>query len=166
MKFRSLFCNPKIIFKVDGKPPQKSEWGGKNADLVIKLREAALQARNKSGFDQCFTTPIKLSITIHVPDYSQLIIDDPKLHVGDLDSLVAGVCDYLHKGPKKGENKFELSSLFDSKPEIGPDIPLIIDDDSKITNIIAEKKVTKGKTFYEVEIELLKHSSTIQHNVE
>jgi len=160
MKFRSLFGNSKIIFKVDGKSPQKSEWGGKNADLVIKLREAALQARNEAGFDQCFTTPIKVSITIYAPnidnrDYSQSTPDDPKLYIGDLDSLVAGICDYLHKGPTEGENKFASSSLFDDKPEIGIDIPLIIDDDSKITSIIAEKKVSKKETYYVVKIELL-----------
>ena len=51
--------------------------------------------------------------------------------------------------------------MFDDKPEIGPDISLIIDDDSKITKIIAEKKVTQGKSFYDVEIEPLNH-----HNVQ
>lgn len=160
MTFRNFFGNKNIVFKVYGKPPQKSEWGGKNADLVIKLREAALQARNKTGFDQCFTTPVKVSITIYAPNidnrnYSQSTSDDPKLYIGDLDSLVAGICDYLHKGPTEGENKFESSSLFDDKPEIGIDVPLIVDDDSKITNIIAEKKVSKKEIYYVVKIELL-----------
>jgi len=159
MNIKKIFSKKSITFTVTGKPPQKSQWGTKDAELVIKLREAALKARNNAGINQCITTPIKLSITIYAPNiddinYSQDIVDDPKLYIGDLDSLVAGICDYLHKGPKK-ENKFIPSPLFDNKPEIGPDIPLIIDDDSKIISIMAEKKVSEKQIYYTVKIELL-----------
>ena len=151
--------NDTITFTVDGKPPQKSQWGTKYAYLVVKLRDAALKAREKAGFDQCFTTLIKLNITIYAPNiddtsYVQNGPDDPKLYVGDLDSSVSGICDYLHRGPKKGENNFTPSPLFDDKPEIRPEIPLIIDDDSKITSIVAEKKTSK-QTYYVVKIELI-----------
>ena len=70
---------------------------------------------------------------------------------GDLDSLVAGVCDYLQRGPKPGNN-FTPSPLFDTRPEIGPEVSLIIEDDSQIVIISAEKKIS-NMSYYEVEIE-------------
>lgn len=160
MKFRSLFGNPKITFTVDGKPPQKSEWGGDNASLVIKLRKAALKARKESGHEKCIESPVKLNLIVYAPnfddrDYIQSGNDDEKRYVGDLDSLVAGVCDYLSKAPEKpGRNNFFPSVLFDQEHEIGPTISLIIEDDSQIKMIHAEK-IISDKLFYVVEIELL-----------
>ena len=43
----------KITFKVDGKPPQKSQWRNENAHLIIKLRQAALDARKKAKITKC-----------------------------------------------------------------------------------------------------------------
>ena len=160
MNFRSLFGNSKIIFKVDGKPPQKSEWGGDNANLVIKLRKAALAARNKAGFNKCITSPVKLKMTVYAPNlddrgYEQSGNDDDKRYIGDLDSLIAGACDYLSRAPEEpGRNKFQPSSLFDNEPEIGPTIPLIIKDDSQIKIISAEKIISENLS-YVVEIEII-----------
>ena len=151
-----MFRKNRIKFKVDGKPPQKSQWGTDDAILVIKLREAALETRTKIGLAKCFTTPIKLKLTVYAPniddrDYKQTGDNDPKKYIGDLDSLVAGVCDYLYHGPEL-VNNFVPSPLFDTKPEIGPQVSLIIEDDSQITNIISEKKVSDS-LYYVVEIE-------------
>lgn len=145
----------KISFDVDDKPPRKSQWG-KDAKLIIKLRESALKARNDEGIDKYFSGRVKLNLIIYSPNianitYQQTGNDDPEKFVGDLDSFVAGVCDYLHKGPKKGENNFEPSPLFDDKPEIGPDAPLIIYDDSQIVEINA-KKEEGDSTHYHVEV--------------
>jgi len=160
MKFRSLFGDSKITFKVDGKPPQKSEWGGENASLVIKLRKAALKARKDAGRDKCIASPVKLNLVVHAPniddrDYIQSGNDDEKRYVGDLDSLVAGVCDYLSKAPEKpGRNNFSPSVLFNQEPEINPIIPILIEDDSQIQIITAEK-IVSNELFYVVEIKLL-----------
>lgn len=159
MTLKNIFGRKPILFTVQGKPPQKSQWGTKDAELIIKLREAALKARIDSGYKTHLKTNIKLNVTIYAPnvddrEYVQVTPDDPKLYIGDLDSLVAGICEYLHKGPKKGENKFQPSPLFDDKPEIRPEIPIIIDDDSRITKIMA-KKVTKNQTYYNVKITLI-----------
>ena len=136
----------RIDFSVDGKPPKKSQWGTEDAPLVAKLREVALDARKNVGMDGYYEGPIKLKLTIYAPnivdvDHKPTGDDDPTKFIGDLDSFVAGVCEYLHKGPKKGENKFEPHSIFDDKPEIGPDIPLIIFDDSQIVEINAKKEL-------------------------
>lgn len=163
MNFRSLFGNSKIIFKVDGKPPQKSEWGGDNANLVIKLRKAALKARKKSGRDKYITSPVKLNLIVHAPniddrDYIQKGDYDEKRFIGDLDSLIAGVCDYLSRAPEKpGRNNFEPSVLFETEPDVGPTVTLIIEDDSQI-KIISAEKIVSDDLFYVVEIESLENS--------
>lgn len=160
MNFKNLFSNKKIVFKVDGKPPQKSEWGGENARLIIKLRKAALEARQKAGQNKCITSPVKLSLIVYAPNidnrnYKQKGDYDEKRFVGDLDSLIAGVCDYLSRAPEEpGRNNFKPSELFDSEPDVGSTIPLIIQDDSQIKIIHAEK-IVSGELSYVVEIELL-----------
>ncbi len=158
MKFRSLFGNSKIVFTVDGKPPQKSKWGGDNASLIIKLRKAALKARGKAGRDKCITSPVKLDLTVYAPNiddrnYKQTGDDDEKRYIGDLDSLIAGVCDHIsHAREEPGRNNFNPSKLFDQEPDIDPTIPLIIQDDSQVEGISA-KKIFSDKLSYVVEIE-------------
>jgi Holliday junction resolvase RusA-like endonuclease len=160
MKFSRFFGKLKIAFKVDGKPPQKSEWGENNASLVIELRKAALKARTKKGLGKCLVNPVKLELDVYAPniddrDYKQTGDSDEKRYVGDLDSLIAGVCDYLSRAPvEPGQNHFEPSPLFDNEPEISPTIPLIIKDDSQI-KIINAKKIISKKTYYVVKIELI-----------
>ena len=157
MRFSKFFGKSKIVFKVDGKPPQKSAWGD-DAPLVIDLRNAALKARTKIGLDKCITTPVKLKLDVYAPnidnrDYRQTEDDDEQRYIGDLDSLIAGVCDYLSRSPEEpGRNNFVPSLLFNSYPEIAPTIPLIIKDDSLI-KIINAKKIISKKTYYVVEIE-------------
>ncbi len=168
MNFRSLFGNSKITFKVDGKPPKKSEWGGDDAHLVIKLRKAALKARTESGREKCITSSVKLNLIVHAPniddrDYKQTGDDDEKRFVGDLDSLVAGVCDYLSKAPEEpGRNNFKPSHLFDSEPNIGPTIPLLIQDDSQIKIINAEKIISK-ELFYVVELQIIWNAQDVKN---
>jgi Holliday junction resolvase RusA-like endonuclease len=160
MIFDKIFGKTKIVFKVNGKPPQKSEWGGKDAPLIIELRKAALKARTKRGLSKCIVTPVKLKLDVYAPniddrDYKQTGDDDEKRYIGDLDSLIAGVCDYLSRAPEDpGKNKFVPSPLFDNEPEIAPTIPLIIKDDSQIKTISAKKIISK-KTYYVVEVELI-----------
>lgn len=153
----------KISFVVDGKPPRKSQWGKEDAELIIKLREAGLKARNDAGIGESHSGPVKLNLTIYAPNitnrnYIQTGNDDPKKFVGDLDNFVSGVCDYLHKGPIDGENNHTINSLFNDKPEIGPKVSLIIDDDSQIIEINA-KKETGDKIYYHVEVIFIKWRS-------
>lgn len=147
-----------IKFDVKGKPPQKSQWGEeKAAPSIINLRDAALKARTKAGINKCFASPVKMKLTVYAPnidnpDYVQTGDDDEKRYVGDLDSLIAGVCDYLRAGPPIANN-FKPSALFNEKPEIGPDVALIIKDDSQIVSIRAKKKHS-SKLHYVVQIRL------------
>lgn len=160
MIFDEFFGKSKIVFKVDGKPPQKSEWGGKNAQLVIDLRKAALKARIKAGLSECIKTPVKLKLEVHAPntdkmDYRQKGDNDEEKYHGDLDSLIAGVCDYLSRSKEEpGRNNFVPNPLFDNELEIYPDIPILIEDDSLI-KIINAKKIFSEKPHYVVTIELI-----------
>ena len=147
-----------ISFDVEGKPPKKSQWGKDGADLVIKLRDAALDARKNAGIHHCYHGHVKLSLVVYAPNishvhYRQTSDDDPKKFIGDLDSLVSGVCEYLQRAEPEDET-FNLSPLFNEKPEIGPKVPLIIKEDSQIVEIIA-KKIPNEIPHYHVEIEYL-----------
>ena len=149
-----------IKFDVNGKPPQKSEWSeNKTAIQIINLRETALKARTKAGMNKCFTSPVKMKLTVYAPnidkqEYKQKGDDDENRYVGDLDNLVAGICDCLGASKTKpGENNFAPSKLFDDKPEIRPEIPIIIQDDSQIVSIRAKKKQS-SKLHYIVQIRL------------
>jgi len=146
----------RISFDVEGKPPKKSNWGTDDAELVIKFREDALKARTEAGFDDCFHESVKLNLTVFAPNttdinYKQTGDDDPKKYIGDLDSLVAGICEYLQPAPNNPELDF---SHFEGRDEIGPSIALIIKNDSQIVEINAEKKESKTLR-YHVEIESL-----------
>jgi len=146
-----------ISFDVEGKPPKKSQWGTSDAILVIKLREAALKSRNDAYLFPCYHGPIKLNLTVYAPNitymkYKQYGDDDPNKFIGDLDSLVSGVCEYLQPAPK--DITFEPSPLFNGKNEIGPDIPLIIKNDSQIVEVCA-KKMHDDFLHYHVEIEFI-----------
>ena len=153
MKFRSLFGNPKITFTVYGKPPQKSEWGAADLDSIIKLRETALKARNDAGYSESIQGEIQLHVVVFSPiTYDRNIAQHQ--HLGDLDSLVAGICDYIHKGPINDDGSFKPNPKFNDHPEIGPDKSIIIEDDSQITKIIAEKKES-NQTYYKIKINLI-----------
>jgi len=147
----------RIVFDVEGKPPKKSNWGTDDADLVIKFREEALKARTKEGLSDYFHDSIKLNLIVYAPNiidmnYKQTGDDDPKKFVGDLDSLVAGVCEYLQPAPTNPDLK--INPILQEKKEIGPDVALIIKNDSQIVEINA-KKILDNRLHYHVEIESL-----------
>ena len=147
----------RISFDVKGKPPKKSQWGTNDASLVIKLREEALQARKSKEIPEGYDGPVKLNLIVYAPnisnmEYKQTGDDDPKKFVGDLDSLVSGVCEYLQPAPTNPEIK--NSPLFDGKDEIGTSVPLIIKNDSQITEITA-KKILDEELHYHVDVDFL-----------
>ena len=84
--------------------------------------------------------------------YIQTGDDDPKRYVGDLDSLVAGVCEYLQPAPNNPE--LEINPILNEKKEIGRDVALIVENDSQIVEINAKKE--KSETLrYHVDVESL-----------
>ncbi len=146
-----------IIFDVEGKPPKKSNWGKDDAHLIVKLREEALKAREKLEIRGCFQGKVKLNLIVHAPnidnmEYKQTGDDDPKKFIGDLDSLVAGVCEYLQPAPTNPD--LEIHSVFEGKDEIGPSIPIIIQNDAQIVEITAKKEID-DTLHYHVEVTAL-----------
>ena len=146
-----------IIFDVEDKPPKKYNWGKDDADLVIKFREAALKARTEAERPDCFHESVKLNLIVYAPNPTDMKLkqtgdDDPNRYVGDLDSLVAGVCEYLQPAPNNPDLK--INPILKEKKEIGPDVALILENDSQIVEINA-KKIPGDRLHYHVEIEAI-----------
>lgn len=144
----------RVYFDIEGIPPSKSKWSKDDADLIIKLRENALQARQKKGFD-IFHGPIKLTLIIYAPnitniDYKHSGSKDPNRFVGNLENLVSRVCEYLQAAPTNPDD--DIIPIFNRKKEIGPSIPLLIKHNSQLVEISA-KKIYDHILHYRVEIE-------------
>jgi len=122
---------------------------------VIRFREEALKARTEAERSDCFHESVKLNLIVYAPNptdmnYVQKGDDDPNRYVGDLDSLVAGVCEYLQPAPNNPDLK--INPVLQEKKEIGPEVALIIENDSQIVEINA-KKILGDRLHYSVEIE-------------
>jgi len=132
-----------IEILIENIPPkkhgEKSMWDNPTESKRIVSLRKELFNRIKTplkGF-------IKLELNLYVPKN--------KLEsIGDLDNFITGICDALQKSHMR-INKF--NSLFD-KPEnksIHPQKISFIENDSKITSIIANKKLTnKGNIHYKL----------------
>ena len=142
----------KIKFKVEGRPPRKSGlkscWSirGKEWELIYKLRDCAFEAKKPYGIDDYFKTNAKISIIIYTP---YLTKKDEHEHIGDLDTFVAGIFEAIQPAP---QNKtLVIDEKLKNHPDFGSEIPLLIEDDSYITEVNA-KKIKNDDTFYEIEI--------------
>lgn len=137
------------MFTVGGRPPRKyaseSGWGKNEAKFILKLREAALDARKKAGLTECFSCPVRLDLTVYAPNITQTIAPD---HIGDLDALIGGVCESLQAAHPNAP----INTIFKGKDEINPAIPLIVSNDSLIA-IINAKKIKDDNVHYTVMIE-------------
>jgi len=146
-----------VKFDVRGKPPRKHDnqsiWSHpKESRRVILLREKALESSKGMDHEVIFIGPVRLELVVFAPNilernYKQIHDDDPQAYVGDLDSFVAGVCESLKPNLEvKGGPEFE------GRNDISPSRPLIIDDDSQIVSIKAEKR-TSEDIHYTVTVE-------------
>lgn len=140
-----------IKFTVEGKPPKKSTaescWTSKEVNHVFELRKKALESRKKAGLNDCFTCPVRIILTVYAPNI--LHRKDRSDYVGDLDSIVGGVCESL----RPADEQVGHVPIFDGHDEIAPKIPLILEDDDQVKEIIADK--VENKTHYTVIIEPL-----------
>jgi len=74
---------------------------------------------------------------------------DEHEHIGDLDTFVAGIFEAIQPAP---QNKtLVIDEKLKNHPDFGSEIPLLIEDDSYITEVNA-KKIKNDDTFYEIEI--------------
>src|SRR5260370_7990297 len=92
----------KIEFTVQNIPPKKdganSMWlKDSEAPRILSLRKAALDAMKKAGLKACIDSPVKLEVTVLAP--SSQFIRNSGNYIGDLDTLVTGICYLLHPPP-------------------------------------------------------------------
>ncbi len=141
----------KMRVEMDGRPPNKrkakSIWRGPMAERVLNLRLAILEEKKKSGIRGPIKQRIRMMLNVYGPN-----IDNPKLpqtYVGDIDSLVAGICDSIRKAD---HNMVRPSPAFEDHPEVGHDKPLLITDDSQVVRVAATKSES-GRDRYVLVIE-------------
>lgn len=133
----------KIQFDVDDKPPKKikgrkSCWSGKEAKNVLKLREKALAARTETGLDDCFHEKVKMKLTVYAPNIIYRKNTDD--YIGDLDSLIGGILESIQPGPTKTINEdVDIDPILKDRKDVGPEIPLLVEDDAQVVQINAEK---------------------------
>lgn len=139
-----IFGKKGIKFSVEGRPPRKSSWGTDEAVLIAELRLKALESLRKAGLS-CFSGPVKLELVMYAPNIMN--IENKQTYVGDLDTFVAGICESLQPAPINPD--LIIDPIFDCRNDIGPKIPLIINDDSQVVSIIA-RKIESEKPHYTV----------------
>lgn len=151
--FFKISDKQKIEFTVPGRPPRKFRGGSiwssdTEAPLVKKLREHALQARNKAQVNQWFTSPVRLDLTI----YAKNTYDSQAAHnyVGDIDGFVAGVCEALQPANEQAPPHM----IFDNK-DVDPKIPILFLDDSLVVEVHA-KKIKAEDPSYTILVQKLK----------
>ncbi|NQV91256.1 hypothetical protein HQ489_02170 [Candidatus Woesearchaeota archaeon] len=142
-----------IEFRVEGKPPKKdgsqSLWSERSnqALLVFNLREKAFEAKQTAKIEGSFSGLVKIKISIFAPF---ITINDQHQHVGDLDNLVAGIFESIQ--PASNNETLTPNKIFDQNPDVAPHIALLIDDDSQVVSLSAEK-IKSNLNYYVVEIE-------------
>ena len=143
----------KLSFSVEGKPPKKdggtSLWSekSKQSPLVFKLRAEAVDAKKQAGLKGPFHGNLKLELKVFSP---YITYKDQHNHVGDLDTLIAGVFEAIQPAPKN--ETLNPNPIFKTNPDIDPEIPIITEDDSQIISVKSEK-IKSDKIYYTVFIE-------------
>ncbi len=149
----------RIKFIVNDRPPKKhgeqSMWAQDvEAPRIVSLRKAALEARQEAGADKPFDSLVAMEVHVFMPQ-AQLE------SIGDLDSLVAGVCDGLQAADTGVTPHKVLQEL---PAEADPTQPLLITDDAKIILILARKMAfTESQEFrYEVAVEEIPEDAVLK----
>jgi hypothetical protein len=149
----------KIEFTVQDIPPKKdganSMWlKNSEAPRILSLRKAALDAMKKAGLKACILSPVKLEVTVLAP--SSQFIRNSGNYIGDLDTLVAGICDGLQAAHS---NTPIAHALFQNlqTPEIHPNHKLLLNDDAQVMTIVAKKERLDNsqQTYYQIVLEAI-----------
>ncbi len=148
----------KIEFIVRDIPPKKdgakSMWlKDSEAPRIISLRKAALDAMKKASLNGCILSPVKLEVTVFAP--SSQFIRKSGNYIGDLDTLIAGICDGLQAAHS---NTPIAHALFQSlqTPEIHPKHKLLLDDDAQVMAIVAKKiHLDNSQPYYQIVLEVI-----------
>jgi len=142
-----------LTFTVDGKPPKKdggqSLWSekSKQSPLVFKLRSEATKSMKQAGIEGPFQANLKLVLKVFSPFITH---KDQHNHVGDLDTLVAGVFEAIQPAPQN--ETLHPNPIFETNSDTNPKIPIITENDSQIVEVEAQK-IKSNETYYTVTIE-------------
>ncbi|MDP8942581.1 MAG: RusA family crossover junction endodeoxyribonuclease [Actinomycetota bacterium] len=147
-----------ISFRVGGEiPPVKSGAASmwRNPEQVRRiraLRRAAAQAMSGQA-------PLDEPVAVRVRVFMLGEDRRPPLWLrrasGDLDNLLAGVCDGLQAADPRG---WDEATWSDDPPEIRPDRAVAFTDDSWVQRLEGEALPRSGEPAYEVELRPLERS--------
>ena len=115
---------------------------------VAQLTALRAEAHRAMAGNTPFDEPIELELLVRRAG----VRDDAPLglrRVGDLDALVAGVCDGLQAANPRA---FEEADWDDLDPAIRPPEPIVYTDDSWICRVVAEVVPTENDIAYEVTV--------------
>lgn len=146
---------PRLEIEVNGRPPKKrtatSCWSNETfAPLLLHLRSKLLEGKKRLGLTDCFRCPVRLELSVFAPN----VMDTTHDYVGDLDSLVAGVFEALQQAPSNPDIKIHPIFLAQEFAQIGPTVPLIVENDAIVVEVIA-RKIRHAEEHYKVVIEPL-----------
>lgn len=126
-----------IRFTVSGLPPKKdsasSMWNQENqVEAIIKLRKAALCAREEAGLD-VFRGDFGLKVKLFLPKEYR------GGNIADLDNLIGGICDALQRFGGEDENFHNRFKEDPNLKDIYPTEPILIEDDKYLVYLKAEE---------------------------
>lgn len=147
----------KVEFVVRDIPPKKdgalSMWNT-DAPRIISLRKAAFDAKKEAGLDECILSPVKLEVTVFASRFE--LTRYSGVYIGDLDTLIAGICDGLQAASSNTPIKHDL---FDKTgiPEIHPEHKLLLADDAQVMSIVAQKILLDNseRAYYQIVLEVI-----------
>lgn len=116
-----------IRFTVHSVPPNKNRhmWSDcVQSILLYAMRKEAFAAKRAESIE-LYTRPIGIELTIYGTN-------DDREQVGDLDNLLAGVCDGLSRRPRNPNSKPSDWSDFENDENAGPNKSLLYEDDKII----------------------------------
>jgi len=140
----------KITVDVEGRPPRKdganSLWATDESQRVLDLRLKILEIQKKNALVGTIDLPIRLDVTVFSPNITNR--KNSQTYVGDLDSFIAGICECIQPAHPRAN----ISDIFKKHTDVAPHIPLVVNDDAQVVEIISRKKFD-NRDHYSVIIE-------------
>jgi Holliday junction resolvase RusA-like endonuclease len=144
----------KIEFDVEGRPPRKdganSLWATGEAQRVLDLRLKILEIQKENDLVGPTDLPVKLSVIVFSPNIANR--KNSQTYVGDLDSFIAGICECIQPAHPRAN----ISNIFEKHTEIAPHIPLVVNDDAQVIEIVSKKRFD-NHDHYSVILETMKN---------
>lgn len=124
-----------ITVEVRCRPPRKgktvSVWGN-DGEYTLRLRQAVLGQMKIMGIAGPHEGWVRITLKVYAPNIGRV----NHQYIGDIDAFVSGVCDAIQPAHT---NVRDPSPVFEGHPDVAPDVPLVIRNDSQVREVVAKK---------------------------